>query len=404
MNTAGILRNPIQNYAWGSLTAIPALIGIPATDSPVAELWMGAHPKASSEVYVENQWQPLKDVINRNPVEMLGHYTAERFENRLPYLFKILAAARPLSIQAHPGLNQAKDGFERENHLGIPLLSPKRNYRDDNHKPEIICALTPFDALCGFRSIPEIIRCLTRYGGHCLTAEMTILKQKPDPDGLRSFFEVLMRLPITSKAAAIETIMEHTGQIGHDNPESMWINRLYAEYPQDIGVIFPLILNLIHLEPDHALFLPAGEPHAYLDGLGIELMANSDNVLRGGLTPKHIDVDELMRVLTFQEFSPQILMPVSIGNFESRYETPVDEFQLSVITLQNGETYFSRAVRSLEILLCIKGDAVIYPEIDFKPIKLARGASAIIPASIPAYRIQGTASLYKASVPIGCES
>ncbi len=399
MKTVGILKNPVQHYAWGSVTAIPDILGIPATGMPMAELWMGAHPKSPSEVILENNPVSLKEMIDRNPEEMLGPVVARRFGNRLPYLFKILAAAKPLSIQAHPSLSQATAGFDRENRMGIPLSSPQRNYRDDNHKPEIICALTPFDALCGFRPIGEIVSGLTRYGGHCLDAERMRLKQNPDSTGLKTLFEALMRMTPIQRSAVIDAAKKQTDAIGSREPEAMWINRLAAEYPQDIGVVFPLILNLIRLEPDQALFLPAGEPHAYLNGVGIELMANSDNVLRGGLTPKHVDVDELTQVLTFREFPVHTLSPVLMGNFESGYQAPADEFQLSVITLQNGETHVSHDVRSLEIILCLKGEAVIYPDADSTPVRLVRGTSAVIPAAVPFYRITGSAMIYKARVP-----
>ncbi len=158
MKTIGILKNTVQDYAWGSLTAIPELLGQPATGSPQAELWMGAHPKAPSQVYHDGKWESLLQVIESHPEDVLGKEAAEKFGGKLPYLFKVLAAAKPLSIQAHPNSRQAKEGFARENRLGISLMASNRNYKDDNHKPECICALTRFWGMNGFRGIPEIVR------------------------------------------------------------------------------------------------------------------------------------------------------------------------------------------------------------------------------------------------------
>ena len=160
MKTIGILKNTVQDYAWGSLTAIPELLGQPATGSPQAELWMGAHPKAPSQVYHDGKWESLLQVIEAHPADVLGKEAAEKFGGKLPYLFKVLAAAKPLSIQAHPNSHQAKEGFARENRLGISLMASNRNYKDDNHKPECICALTRFWGMNGFRRIPEITKYL----------------------------------------------------------------------------------------------------------------------------------------------------------------------------------------------------------------------------------------------------
>jgi len=218
---------------------------------------------------------------------------------RLPFLFKVLASAKPLSIQAHPNRAQARQGFARENELGIPLDAPNRNYKDDNHKPEIICALTPFWALIGFRKIEEMIDLLERLQIHSLEKEIDILRAQPNSAGLKDFFRAVMTLDKQSKEEAVGEALVSAEARADEDPVSSWMIKLHQEYPGDIGVLSTVLLNLIRLEPGDALYQSAGELHAYLEGVGMELMANSDNVLRGGLTPKHVDVPELLNTLNF---------------------------------------------------------------------------------------------------------
>jgi mannose-6-phosphate isomerase len=396
-----LMKNTIQEYAWGSHTAIADLMGNQSPSTiPQAELWMGAHPKAPSLVKYDDKWVSLLDLIKKFPADILGKEIAAKFGNKLPYLFKVLAASKPLSIQAHPSIKQAKQGFERENRLGIPLDSPNRNYKDENHKPECICALTPFLALYGFRKISEIISLMKKICLKVLDKELNNLKRQPNSEGLKSFFHSLITMNNPRKKQIIELAITNAKKLSEDNQGFKWIVNLYKEYPNDIGIFAPILLNLISLKPGQALFLPSGELHAYLDGLGVELMANSDNVLRGGLTKKYIDVPELIRVLNFEEKKVDILISKKNKNCEKFYNVPAEEFVLSVISDEKNLSYISPEKRSVEIILCTDGKASISDVGMKENIPLTKGTSIIIPSSVKKYKIEGKATLYKASVPV----
>jgi mannose-6-phosphate isomerase len=396
-----LLKNTIQEYAWGSYTAIPELLGNDSpANTPQAELWMGAHPKAPSKLKCNGKWRSLLELIDKNPRGILGEKVAQKFKNRLPYLFKVLAAGKPLSIQAHPSLGQAKEGFERENRLGIPLDAPNRNYKDDNHKPECICALSAFWALNGFRKISAMISLLDKICPPGLTKELDLLRRKPDSDGLKNFFQTVMTMDRKSQKRIVDDAVKNARPVKGDNKAYQWMINLYKEYPSDIGVLSPIILNLICLEPGQALFLPAGTLHAYLDGVGIELMANSDNVLRGGLTPKHVDVKELLNVLNFEERDVNILKMEKINPCERRYESNAQEFSLSVIAVKTDTEYYSPGKRCVEILLCTDGDAVVVDFAENNSVDIKKGMSILIPAVVEKYSIKGDAVFYKAAVPI----
>ncbi|MDL2122905.1 MAG: mannose-6-phosphate isomerase, class I [Deltaproteobacteria bacterium] len=395
------MKNTIQEYAWGSHTAIADLVGnqSPST-KPQAELWMGAHPKAPSLVKYDDKWLSLLELIKQFPADILGKDVAAKFDNKLPYLFKVLAASKPLSIQAHPSIKQAKQGFERENRLKIPLDSPNRNYKDENHKPECICALTPFLALYGFRKISEIISLMEKICLKVLYKELNNLKRQPNSEGMKSFFRSLITINGRIKKQIIEHAITNAQKLSEDNPGFKWMINLYKKYPDDMGIFAPILLNLISLKPGQAIFLPSGELHAYLDGLGIELMANSDNVLRGGLTKKHIDVPELLNVLNFEETNVNILLSQKDKDCEGIYHSMAEEFVLSVISDEKNISYTSPEKRSVEIILCTDGKASITDISINENILLKKGTSVIIPSSVNKYRIEGKATLYKASVPV----
>ena len=401
MNRVALLKNTVQNYAWGSHTDIPELLGesSPSVD-PQAELWMGTHPKAPSEAKIDGQWVSLDQAIQRDPVRALGNVVAGAFNNTLPFLFKVLAAGKPLSIQAHPSISQAKEGYARENKLKIPLGAPNRNYKDDNHKPECICALSSFWALNGFRKIPDILSGVHQCCPNTMAQEIRILQEPSTSGGLKKFFESLMSMPLHRKESIVQEAVQTAKKRIQKEAKYRWLVSLQKEYPTDIGILSPLFLNLILLEPGQAMYLPAGELHAYLEGVAIELMANSDNVLRGGLTTKHIDVSELLKVLNFQERNVRILYPVRRPNGEGVYVSQAKEFELSVITTQQKKIYTSREERSAEILLCTAGTASLSNSNQENIIELKKGNSIFIPASVKIYRIAGDATFYKASVPI----
>jgi mannose-6-phosphate isomerase len=396
-----LLKNSIQEYAWGSYTAIPELLGNDSpANTPQAELWMGAHPKAPSKVKCNGKWRSLLELIDKNSQDILGEKVAQKFKNRLPYLFKVLAAGKPLSIQAHPSLDQASEGFERENRLGIPLDAPNRNYKDDNHKPECICALTFFWALNGFRKIPDMISLMDKICPQGLKKEFDLFRRQPDSRGLKEFFKAMLTMDRTIQKQIITDVVKNAAPVKDKDKAYQWMIDLHEQYPADIGVFSPIILNLIRLEPGQAMFLPAGTLHAYLDGVGIELMANSDNVLRGGLTPKHVDVKELLNVLNFEEREINILKMEKINPCEHRYENHAQEFCLSVITVKTDKGYFSLDKRCVEILLCTDGNAVVTDLAGNNSVAIRKGMSILIPAVAEKYSIKGNAVFYKAAVPI----
>jgi mannose-6-phosphate isomerase len=396
-----LLKNSIQEYDWGSRSAIPELLGrAEPAEKPQAELWMGAHPKAPSFVCCNGVWRSLLEVIAENPEKVLGRETAHKFSNALPFLFKLLAAAKPLSIQAHPNQGQAKEGFLRENEMGIALEAVNRNYRDDNHKPEIICALTPFWALNGFRQVKEILRLLGEIQATALEETLSFLLNHSSHQGLKGFFYHLMTMEKNKQGKIIKAAAAYAEKRKEKEAVWTWIARLNEDYPGDVGVLSPAFLNLVRLEPQQAMHLPAGELHAYLEGVGIELMANSDNVLRGGLTAKHIDVQELLNILTFSEARLNILQPERVGTIEAVYPTKTAEFVLSILEVSKGAPFIGAHKRSVEMMICTKGEATVTDLGDGETTALARGASIIVPAAAEQYRIEGVATIYKAAVPL----
>lgn len=395
------MKNIVQEYAWGSYTAIAELLGNKSpSDKPQAELWMGAHPKAPSMIKYGDRWISLLKLIEKYPEDILGKAMARKYDNRLPYLFKVLAARKPLSIQAHPNLAQAREGFKRENILGVPLNAPNRNYKDNNHKPECICALTTFWALNGFRKISDILSLMRKISLKGLGTELDELQKYHDSKGLKRFFNALMTMDQERQKKVIEDALKNAQMLSEDDPAFRWMTNLHNDYPADIGVFSPILLNLICLKPGQAMFLPAGELHAYLDGVGIELMANSDNVLRGGLTPKHVDVPELLRTLNFEEKKVNILVPKKISDTERVYSSLAEEFVLSVIAVKKGLNHTSPINKSVEIILCTNGEATLTDIDNNDKVAMTRGISVMIPAAVKTYSIKGNATLYKAAVPV----
>ncbi len=401
MNKICILKNPIQEYKWGSKTAIQALLGqTEASGKPMAELWMGAHPKAASKVLIEGDWKSLDEVIGRNPKSILGRVVAERFCGRLPFLFKVLAVDSPLSIQVHPNLEQAQTGFVRENSLGILIHAPNRSFKDENHKPEILCAITPFQALKGFRKVEEIVALVEKIASSRLSEELKRLKMEANNIGLKHFFITLMRMDRLRQTLIVSEAVKLAEKWAKENRAFYWVVELNKTYPGEIGVLSPVILNLVQLEPEEAIYLPAGELHAYLRGVGIELMANSDNVLRGGLTSKHIDVLELIKIVNFKAGSIKIIKPKRHGVIERIYPTPAEEFLLSRLSVDKGRIFTSPRDRSVEILFCLKGKADVKESGSSEFLYLDKGKSIIVPSSVSRYQIEGNATFYKASVPL----
>jgi len=395
-----ILDNTVLKYPWGSLSAIPDLLGRSPSGEPQAELWMGAHPKAPSRIRMDGEQVPLNRAIERFPEGILGERVAAAFSGRLPFLFKVLAAAAPLSIQAHPDRRQAAAGFQAENRACTPLDAPNRNYRDGNHKPECICALTSFWGLCGFRAVADIAVRLEALCPRTLALEIGRLREGRSSDVLKKLYESLLTFPMTQKRAILHEAIQNIRSRMSDSPVFRWIVALHKAYPDDIAAISPALLNLFCLAPGQALYLPAGELHAYLDGVGLELMANSDNVLRGGLTAKHVDVGELMKILKATSRTLEVLRPEMISEDEGVYRTNVREFLLSVISVTTLSDRIRKAVDGVEILLCTEGDVHIKTEGIREETVLTKGVSVLIPGGIGAYELRGRGRIYRASVPL----
>jgi mannose-6-phosphate isomerase len=395
------LENKIQEYEWGSKTFIPNLLGLRSSTIPKAEMWLGAHIKAPSIVIKNSEKISLIDLIENDPDAVLGPPVARKFADTLPFLFKVLAASRPLSIQAHPHKDQAVAGFYKENRLELNLDDPERNYRDENHKPELICALSKFLALKGFRKEDEIITLFDKRGIKEQELNLDNLKKHQSTLRLRDFFYYLISMDGKKKDALLNSLIKRIAELDSDDPINHWIMRLNREYPGDIGILSPLFLNLVSLNPGEAMFIPAGELHAYLEGAGLEIMANSDNVIRGGLTSKHVDVNELMDILDFTHHLPKILKPDMKGNGEFIYPNVAEEFVLSLILLdKQNPKFLSQTQRSVEILLCTSGEGVIRDHGAGESLDLKKGGSVLVPASVDQYEIEGNLNIYRASVPI----
>ncbi len=378
-----MLEGVVQHYGWGSTTAIADLLGTVADGRPQAEFWLGAHPSAPARVGGKR----LDEVLSADPVGMLGRSTVERFGPRLPFLLKVLAAAEPLSLQAHPSAERAAAGYAEESAAGIPLDAPNRRYKDAEHKPELLWALTPFDALCGFRPLDATLALLERLGVASLPAFAPLASG--DLHGTVSGLLSLADGERVEVAATIAAAAEVT-----DGPEAAWARRIAATHPGDSGVGVALLLNLVRLLPGEAIFLPAGNLHAYLEGVGIEIMASSDNVLRGGLTPKYVDVDELLAVLLFEPGPPPVVSPRVEGPFH-RYDTPVEEFALSLLTL--GAEPATVSGDRPRIVLCLDGEARLVTTAH--ELRLPKGAAAWVPASDGPLSLTGAGRAVLATTP-----
>lgn len=397
------LENKIQDYAWGTRDVLNQLFSIPNPNrKPQAEIWMGAHSKAPSTVLVNHETPvSLIDFIREDPGFVLGPRVNTAFEGKLPFLFKVLSAAAPLSIQAHPDKTRAMEGFEKENSAGIALSAHKRSYKDPNHKPELIYAVTPFKALKGFRKIPEIISLLEELDIHALKWKLKKLKGDPTPEGLKSFYTCLMKQKGPKKRALIEGAV--LSARGKDNPAFDELLNLHSYYSGDIGILCAVLLNLVVLRPGEAMYLESGELHSYIQGTGMEIMANSDNVLRGGLTPKHVDVEELLSTLTFKAGGVSVLKGEERGKTcETVYPTPAAEFELKVIHLTGGcdaGEYISDTDRAVQILFCGSGRGTISLTGRDEGLPLVPGESYLVPAGVSQYTVSGNVTLFKATVP-----
>lgn len=373
----------VQHYGWGDLSFIPALIGqANRARQPFAELWIGAHRDLPSIAWVDGDSVPLDHLIDAAPEVLLGKDVAAGFDGKLPFLFKVLAARQPLSIQVHPNLSQARAGFDREERDRTPIDNARRNYHDRNHKPELLVALTDFFALQGFRPLPEVATLLAS------TPELQPLGDVlgRSTHGLDGLYRHLMCLPQQAVNTLLDPLLTrleaaHRKTRFQRDDHRFWLlraDRLFSRPGRrDRGLFSTLLLNLIHLHPGQALFLPAGELHSYLQGAGIELMANSNNVLRGGLTPKHIDVDELLSVVRFDTGPAAIIEPRVIDSARACYRVPAPEFALEGLTLR-AKSQQRLPDAGIRLGLILEGSLEI--DGNGERLRLKRGQSFLIPA------------------------
>lgn len=368
------LAGMVQNYAWGSTIHLAALRGESNSAEPEAELWLGAHPGNPSLLPDHND-QPLTERIAAAPADQLGTASRDRFGDRLPYLLKLLAAAEPLSIQVHPSIAQAIEGCAREDAAGIDRGAPNRSFRDDNHKPELIAALTPFEAMVGFRELEETTRFLKSLDVPELAPILEGLSE-----GIGSGLRTILELPKDEAAPIVRAVAAACAEVeGEWSGEAGLLVRLDQKYPGDPGVLTAAMLNRVVLQPGEAVYLGAGNLHAYVEGFGVEIMANSDNVLRGGLTPKHMDVPALLDVVEPVALHPDVL---GVDGPVTTYRTPAPEFELTRIA--GGEQH--RTTRGPEIIVGVGGTTVV--EDDERRIELVPGESAWVPASTASYTVR----------------
>ncbi|RSD14277.1 mannose-6-phosphate isomerase, class I [Amycolatopsis eburnea] len=388
-----LLRNAVRPYAWGSRTAIPELLGRPVpAPHPEAELWMGAHPGDPSHVIgPDGTERSLLELVDADPVTQLGEKCAKRWGGRLPFLLKILAAEEPLSMQAHPSAAQAAEGHAREEQLGIPRDAANRNYPDPTAKPELVCALTEFHALAGFRAPDRTVKLLKAIETPGLAKYTGLIEAQPDPSGLRALFTTWITLPQSALDSLLPEVLDscvrHVQEHGEFAVECRTILELGEAHPRDAGVLAALLLNRLTLRAGEAIYLPAGNLHLYLHGTAVEILANSDNILRCGLTPKHVDVPELLRVVDFACGE----MPVQCGDSGERvsvYRTDAPEFELSRVEWAAGQDdEISLDSAGPQILLCTAGDLLVTAD-DGEKVELRRGQSVWLPAADPPVHVR----------------
>lgn len=337
-----LISGVVQHYEWGDRHTLPELLGLPTDDKPWAELWFGTHLAGPSKVRIQGESRALADVAGD-----------------LSFLVKVIAAAEPLSLQTHPTLEQARAGFERENNAGVPVLTANRIYRDASAKPELLCALTNFDALCGFRPLDESIRLCTENGWDELGEHLVA-------DGLDKCVEWALR----TKGL----------ELPHNLPD--WVPRMATAYPESGGILVALLMNYVQLVPDESLFLDAGNVHAYLHGTAVEVMSSSDNVIRAAFTKKYVDINEFVKVANLSPSPPSFCRPTTIDLSCVQYEVPTSAFGMQRIDVR--ESYSVTANHDAEILLCTSGDAGI----------VSRGQAAVL-SSGEEVRLTGPATVFR---------
>lgn len=397
------LKGVVQHYAWGGIEFIPNLLGVPNQGGkPFAELWMGMHHSGPAYIQTGAQWILLKELIDQQPEEALGPLTFQRFGPQLPFLFKILDVRQMLSIQAHPSKERAEAGFQRENEAGIPLDAPGRTYKDDNHKPEVMVALTDFWLLHGFLPVDKMNRQLS------LVPELAPVHRYFNDHGqdIQSLYQWIMDMPQTEVDELLVPLRERLrgpyqrGKLPK-NQAKFWAARAFSQFKPaegecDRGILSIFLMNLVQVAPGEGIYQGAGILHAYLEGVNVELMANSDNVFRGGLTIKHSNVPELIRNISFEPVMPHIIHGQKQGAGLTLYPTPAPDFELSRLELSSDKPRFTLNAHSPEILIVLEGTITVN-----QSLKRRRGECFFVPANTH-YKLQseGKAVVFRARTPV----
>ncbi|MET7965337.1 mannose-6-phosphate isomerase, class I [Micromonospora sp. NPDC005305] len=341
-----LLQGRIRDYAWGSRTGIAELQGRPVPSAgPEAELWLGAHPGAPATVDRDGAPVDLTDLLVAEPAHWLGERLVGRFGTRLPFLLKVLAADAPLSLQAHPNAEQARAGYAAD--------ADRVNYVDPYHKPELLVALSEFEALCGFRDPAGSAAAIAAFGVPAL--EPVVAALRTGPAGLREAVRLLLSWPAAERAGLVADVL--AAEVA--GPDADLARALAADYPADPGVVVALLLHHVRLAPGEAIWMPAGNMHAYLRGTGVEIMAASDNVLRGGLTPKRVDVDELLRVLRFEVLDEPVVRPEPVAPGVVTWPVPVEDFALHRVEVTPGGPEVRLPLPGPRVVLCRAGELVV---------------------------------------------
>lgn len=388
------LKGVVQHYAWGGYDYIPNLLKEHnEAQKPFAEYWLGAHPNFPAKTIDD---VPLDKIISAQPSLILGKKVAKKYTG-LPYLFKVLDVRQMLSIQVHPDKNSAKKEFESENSLGIAMTASNRNYKDDNHKPELMVALGDFFLLHGFKTEHDLTLLLENI------PEFQFLNEIFEAGNYQALFETVMLMPQEKVNEHLEPLVNRILPVYQQNgwqknQENFWAARAATTFCKpgfyDRGIFCIYFLNLVHLNQGEGVFQPPGMPHAYLEGQNVEVMANSDNVLRAGLTDKHVAVQELLRYINFTSTKPVIL---SAEGWHSVYKTEAEEFELHHYLLDATEQIKLKTA-SAEILFILEGSLTLFME--NRELKMQKGGAVLIAASHEYIVIPASgASLYRVTVP-----
>ncbi|UKJ62372.1 mannose-6-phosphate isomerase, class I [Cellulosimicrobium cellulans] len=424
------LENTVQPYDWGSTSAIQDLLGVEPDGRPAAELWMGAHPLAPSRVVPDGAGRPgeaprpvvaaasgttLADLVRADPMSVLGQRVLDQYGPRLPFLLKVLAAERALSLQVHPLPHRAREGFNRENREGVARDSPLRSFHDDQHKPEMVVAVSRFEGLSGFRRPARILELLDGLDGDLVGRMRAALLARPTEAGVREAFTLALHArsepdvaadlartvasvraraeaPTGSGAGATPGVPRRTSRRADTT-----VLTLAEQHPGDPGAVVSLMLNRVTLVPGESMFVPSGHVHAYLAGCAVEVMASSDNVLRAGLTSKLVDVDALLECATCTPGPAARPRLVDDGSGLVTYRPPVAEFALRAGLVTGAVPLPDAGPR---VVLCLDG-AVTLAESGAGAVetRLARGESVFVPHATGPVVVRGDGRVVVAYVP-----